>query len=210
MQKILAQLRAALQQLDTLLESMQQKRLMQTIPPQTPPSSIEPPQPAVQEQTPKGSPTLIDQCCGLIRTFEGYVLPGGRDAAGNIYPHGSPAYVNNNPGNIRCLGPRSQWPSLAVACSPSGFCQFKTYQDGWSTLVNGITAIALGNAATGGAYQIAARKLGLKDCSQMTLDQFFEIRDPSSDKNNPKEYSQFVGKGLGVDSSNFRMCQLVE
>lgn len=169
-----------------------------------------PPLPVVQPATPKGSPTMIAQFCALIRTYEGWILPGGRDAAGNIYPNGSPAYANKNPGNIRCEGPKEDWPSLAVGCSTGGFCIFKTTDDGETTLENGVTAIALGTAPAEGAYQIAARKLGLKDCSQMTINQFFEVRDPPADNNEPDKYGSFVGKGLGVDSATFRMCQLVQ
>lgn len=159
--------------------------------------------------TPKGIPTMISQICGLIRTYEGWILPGGTDAAGNVYPNGSPSYQNNNEGNIRCEGPKEDWPSLAIGCSPGGFCIFKMAADGAMTLQNGITAIALGTVSADNPYAIAAKKFGLANCSQLTIAQFFVVRDPP-EENQPNLYSNFVGKGLGVDSSTFRMYQLIQ
>lgn len=182
------------------------------------PSMPQPTTPAPTTQTstpvpasPKGQPTFITQFCSLIQTYEGWILPGGSDAAGNIYPEGSPAYRNNNPGNERCeANDEADWPSLATGSSAGDFCEFKTYQSGWQTLVNGVTAICLGNVPSTNPYAEAAKKLGLANCAQLTIAQFFVVRDPPVDDNDPNAYSAFIGKGLGVDSNTFRMAQLVE
>lgn len=205
LQKVLAQLKSVLQTLSTVLESMKTKPVMQ------PPAAPAPQQPAQPTPvSPKGSPTRIQQLCSLIQTYEGWIAPGGSDAAGNVYPQGSPAFRNKNPGNIRCApADRETWPASAVSATDSGFCVFETYESGMATLDNNITAICLGTAAIDNPYQIAAKKLGLTSCKYLTLDQFFEIRDPESDGNKPNLFSQFVGKGMGVDNSTFRMCDMV-
>src|SRR6185312_1819952 len=63
-------------------------------------------------------PTKIDTFCLAIKSHEGYFAPGEN----RLYPNGTPAWRNKNPGNIR---------------STSGpFIKFATYQDGYNALRN--------------------------------------------------------------------------
>lgn len=39
-------------------------------------------------------------CALAQQDFEGWVLPGGKDWTGKVYPNGSNAYQHNNPGNM--------------------------------------------------------------------------------------------------------------
>lgn len=179
--------------------------------PSVPMPAAIPQQPKPIPITPKSQPSRVSQFCNAIQTYEGYILPGGRDGAGNVYVLGSPAYKNKNPGNIRCFAnDKADWPSLTIGCSPDNFCIFKIYEDGYTTLVNGVTRICLGNVGPTNPYAIAAKKLGLASCKNMTINQFFEVRDPPSDGNDPDKYGKFVGSLLGVDSATFTMAQLVE
>lgn len=157
--------------------------------------------------TPKGQPSVLQLLLGAIKTYEGYVPPGGTDAQGNVYIKGSPAYRNNNPGNLRCAtGDNKNWNRLAVACA-NGFCVFSSFQDGYQALENVVRSVAMGQSLV---YNAQARTLfGVGDGSELTLAQYFVIRDPVEDGNNPHDFAQFCARQMGVDSSTFQMKHLL-
>jgi hypothetical protein len=92
------------------------------------------------------------------------------------------------------------------------------------TAVTGIFAfaiIALAVVWTGfGRRRIATRAIDgsaatcyrlfkVPSCADLTLEQYFDIRDPAADSNNPNQYAQYVGRALGVDDRTFTIKQLL-
>lgn len=66
------------------------------------------------------SPTAVDALAGAIQTHEGYYA-------------GSPAYVNNNPGNLVYVG------QAGATAGSGGFARFSSYDAGLAALKNQIT-----------------------------------------------------------------------
>jgi hypothetical protein len=145
----------------------------------------------------------LENCCAAIQEYEGWGAPGST-INGVHYPNGTPAYRNNNPGNIRCSAVMN---ALATGCDPDGFCVFPSGAVGMEALKTGITDVANGTSATYTA--LAKKEFNVANCANLTLRQFFAIRDPSSDDNDPDKYAQFVGIKLGVDYQTFQMHQLL-
>lgn len=149
--------------------------------------------------TPPPSPTpnptnlpLITLLALAIQSREGWYGPG--QLAG--FPNGTRAYINCNPGNDRWEG-GPPYPLGATGVDADGFLIFKTYTDGFDYLCNAITALCKGDVAASNPYQVAAKAKGLHDCSYLTLEQYFVIRDPSSDNNNPVSYAAFAAGKVG-------------
>lgn len=105
--------------------------------------------------------------------MEGYYAPGENSK----YPNGTPAWVNNNPGNLVF---RNQLNAVANG----RFAKFRTYTDGYNALKN-----LLINACTGQSTIYRP---------DMTLLQFYEIYAPSTDGNSPRTYAEHVANDLGV------------
>lgn len=154
------------------------------IPLQTPPTEEVPPQ--VAPSTPKG---LLIPFCNEIQAMEGWSV-------------GSTSYIHNNPGNLRC----PPLNVLATGCV-NGFCQFKDESTGMQALINVTTSCAKGLSTT---YNTAAKHFGLVSGADLNLYQYFLIRDPQSDGNNPNALAERFGTKLGVSPSTFLMKQLLD
>lgn len=194
-QKIFAALAIILRELNMLQSQQQTTTMLQPemlpIPPQ-----------------PQGNPDLLHAFCMAIQLYEGYIIPGGKDASGNKYPDGSPAYRNKNPGNLRCMhGDKQNWNYLAITCTADNFCVFPTYEIGFQALVNVTLKVVKGLSSLYSAH--AKSDYGLADSGEMNLLQYFTVRDPSSDGNFPAHFAGFMAKQIGVDIATFKMKNLL-
>lgn len=106
--------------------------------------------------------TRLDTWCLSIKDMEGYIAPCAK------YPIGTPAWRNNNPGNIR---------------SGNSFIKFSTYQDGYNALRN-----LLIRACTGQSKVYNANG---------TLYDFYALYAPTSDSNDPRGYAEKVAHDMG-------------
>lgn len=138
----------------------------------------------------------VQTFCLAIQHREGYYPPGG--LAG--YPHGTPAYVNHNPGNLRCGSDKGTWNRHATA-SNNGFCVFPDYYTGFSALCEVTRAVCRATLPNTSPYQAGARTRGVHDCSYLTISQYFMIRDPATDNNDPESFAKEVADKLGVPTS---------
>jgi len=115
----------------------------------------------------------IDIWCQAIKSREGYFAPGEN----SLYKHGTPAWHNNNPGNLK-------WANQKKAYKDGAFAHFETYQDGYDAL----------------------RTLLIKACTDQisfydsngSLLKFYQTYAPSSDNNDPSSYAKEVAGKLGV------------
>lgn len=136
---------------------------------------------------------LLTEFCTEIQTMEGWAP-------------GTTSYTHNNPGNLRCTpGQKANWNALATG-QVGGFCVFKSPAIGMIALRNVTLSCAQGKSPT---YNAAAQRLGLKSSANLNLDQYFVIRDPGSDGNDPRALAQRFGHKLGVDPATFQMSQLL-
>lgn len=105
-----------------------------------------------------------------------------------IIMEGAKTY-RNNPGNIRFRGQQ-------FAENDNGFCKFDTYQHGYDALRNLIIRACSGLSSAynpeGSLYEFYA---GIPPYTK------FPGYAPKSDGNDPKKYSEFVAKKIGVDPS---------
>lgn len=139
-------------------------------------------EPKVPEPTPpppKPAVTLLVPFCQAIQSREGYYAPGQH----KLYPTGTPAWRNKNPGNIK-YGPFAK-ANGAAGQDTSGFAIFPTYDVGFAALMTLVR-----NAASG--------KSTLYEPT-MTFLEFFQTYAPAADNNDPKSYAQEVARKLGVD-----------
>lgn len=83
----------------------------------------------------------------------------------------------NNPGNLRFVGQQ-------FAVNEGGFCKFDTYEHGYEALQN-----MLINACAGKSHIYN---------SDGDLYAFYALYAPSSDNNNPRQYTEFVAQHIGV------------
>lgn len=148
-----------------------------------------PPKPQNAPVSPVLSTTsLMVQFCNEIQNMEGWSV-------------GSTSYIHNNPGNLRC-------PPLNVLADScvSGFCHFKDEPTGMKALINVTTSCAKGLSTT---YNAAAKQFGITSGANLNLIQYFLIRDPQSDDNDPLALAARFGKKLGVNESTFLMKDLL-
>ncbi len=109
------------------------------------------------------------------------------------FTKGSRSYRNNNSGNLKfsdyvqSLGAKGK--------DKDNFAIFDTYQEGYCALCCFLYDACQGNL-------IPYRK-GNERPSSFTIQEFFEVYAPASDKNYPKKYATFVAKQLGVIPSDF-------
>lgn len=96
------------------------------------------------------------------------------------YYKGSRSYRNKNPGNLKFCGQR-----LATGQDANNFAIFKTYEDGFMTLVNQLRYACIGKSAVYSPND--------------TLYSFFQKFAPATDNNNPKIYAEVVAHNLMVD-----------
>ncbi len=132
--------------------------------------------------------TLLGAFCAEIKAMEGWTP-------------GSASFKRNNPGNLRC----PPLNVLAESCD-NNFCVFKDEATGFQALVNVTTAQAQGKSVT---YNTAAQHFGLKDSGELNLYQFFLIRDPQTDGNDPTALAERFGKVLNVDPKQFQLKKLL-
>lgn len=150
-----------------------------------PPDASNPPSP-MQVPLPEPKKDLLTMFCLAIQEREGYFI-------NSQYPKGTPAYINHNPGNIRCGAFATACG--ATGCSKSNFAVFPTYDIGLRALKTLVT-----NAATGKSSVYRA---------SMTIPQFFALYSPSSDGNDPISYAHQVAQKLGVDSATWQIKSLI-
>lgn len=162
-------------------------RFSPTVPPNVPPLPV----PNIEEPEPIPPPKrdLLNEFCLYIQSREGYFAPGQN----KLYPKGTPAWRNNNPGNIK-------YGAFAMSCGAtgkdaSGFAKFPTYEIGFAALKSLVT-----NAAQG---KMKSYK------PTMTLVQFFSAYAPAEDNNDPVSYAREVGFKLDVDYRTFQIKDLL-
>lgn len=136
----------------------------------------------------------ITRFCLAIQSREGYFGPNQLPG----YPAGTPAYINKNPGNLRCdPSTKDNWNHLSIGQN-NGFCVFKDYDSGFEALKNVVTAVCKGQAPATNAYMMAAKRIGKPDCSYLTIIQYFTVRDPATDKNDPMSMANEIAGKVGI------------
>lgn len=164
---------------------------------EVPPSDL--PTPPVEQNTaivdtPTPPADKIKLFCLGIQSREGYFGPNQLPG----YPRGTPAYLNNNPGNLRCdPSNKANWNRLAITQN-NGFCIFLDYDTGLEALMNVVTVVCKGAAPATSPYTLAAKRIGLPDCSHLTLIQYFTVRDPVSDNNDPMSMASEIAGKVGI------------
>lgn len=161
--RIIAWLQRKVASLRKEIAEIEQQNTPPLLPPQPPPP--EPPLPKI----------TVQQFCKAIEWYEGYYPPG----ANPEYPNGTLAWRNRNPGNLRYAK-----QARAIGKDKNGFAVFKTYQDGFGTLVEMV------NRAIKGKSTVYS--------PQMTFQQYFAKYAPPEDNNDPDLYARSVAKRLGV------------
>lgn len=117
---------------------------------------------------------LLNKMCAAIQSREGYIAPG----VNAVYPNGTPAFRNCNPGNLRYAG------QIGSIGQKNGFAVFPDYQTGLDALKRQILLVARGKS-----------KVFPSPC---TIQQFFHIYAPSTDGNDPESYADQVATAMGV------------
>ena len=153
--------------------------------PATPPPIMAPNKPLATTTPPITNPTetkytpTIDDLCLLIRDYEGWILPGGKDWAGKVYPRGSRSYQNCSPGNVK-YSPVGYLPMYGkVGKDEDGFAIFRDKETGMLYLRNMID-------------------VQIKKNPNQTLLQFMSRYAPKSE-NDTVSYASFIAKRLGID-----------
>lgn len=154
------------------------------------------------ETTPSG-PSVTD-LANIIKTLiEGWAEPG-QTLNGVTYPNGTISYQCNNPDNAKYDSQQYATPRTFVINGVNEvFADFDTYEHGWRYMIDTLTNICKG---TPSIYTDAAQKLGLQNSGDLTLNDFFTIRDPASDANNPGAAAATAAKALNVPVT-FQMKQ---
>jgi hypothetical protein len=155
--------------------------------PETTPDPIQPVAPPVE--APALPQSLLNLFVNEIQNMEGWTP-------------GSSSFVRNNPGNLRC----PPLNALATKCQ-GGFCVFKDHATGLQALKNVTLSCAKGQSAV---YNNAANHLfGLPSGAELNLYQYFTIRDPATDNNQPNLLAERFGRVLNVNPTTFRMKHLL-
>lgn len=176
-----------------------------------PPVKLTPKPTPMPKTTPAAPTTILDTFCLAIQSREGYYGPGA--LAG--YPKGTPAFINNNPGNLRCgADNKANWNHLAKGQS-NNFCVFPSYTVGYQALKNEVTAAASGQSAVYKADMVLFNpNYDPVHYVHAPLDQnfwpgFFQLYSPSGDNNDPASYANEVAGKLGVNAQTFKIKQLL-
>ncbi len=129
------------------------------------------------------TPTKIDLWALAIKDREGFIPPCAQ------YPRGTPAWRNNNPGNIEWYGQRN-------ATSNGRFAHYNTYQDGYNDLKTLLIRACTGQHRlynpNGTLTQFFAGIPPFKP---------FSGYSPASDGNDPISYGKEVAQKMGVDAN---------
>lgn len=157
--------------------------------PPEPPELPSPPLEPVEPPTEAPSRATLENLCLGIKHHEGWILPGGKDWKGKVYPRGSRSYQNNSPGNVRYFYGGYLAIYEPVGKDADDFARFKDYGTGWLYLTRMVRGM-------------------VKNNPNWTLLHFFEKYAPKEDNNDPKRYAEVVGERLGVDIS-FKVGNLV-
>lgn len=144
----------------------------------------------------------IEDWAKATQAHEGYFRPGENPN----YPNGTPAWANNNPGNIR---PTTYSKSLGdhyETGARGNFVYYKSYEIGWKALKQ-----FLFDASTDvlKPFRDQRDRLKLKSTRELTLEQFYQVYAPQSDGNNPNRYAADVANRLGVPVST-KVGSLIE
>lgn len=116
----------------------------------------------------------LDTWCHAIQEREGFFSPGENPN----YLEGTPAWRNNNPGNL-------VFENQIGAKSSGRFACFSTYQDGYNALKNLLIWACTGQTT-------------LYNPNGSLVD-FYAVYAPSDDGNNPESYAAEVAKALNVE-----------
>jgi len=171
---------------------------------------IEPQNPAPTEaQAAEPAPTSssvpsVTDLANIIKTvIEGWAEPG-QTLNGVTYPNGTISYQCNNPDNAKYASQQYATPRTFVINGVNeSFADFDTYEHGWEYMLTTLTNICKGTTSI---YTDAAQKLGLQNSGDLTLNDFFTVRDPASDANNPGAAADTAAKALNVPVT-FQMKQ---
>jgi hypothetical protein len=147
------------------------------------------------------SPKVI-AFCQAQQKFEGWYTPN-QIVAGIPYPKGSVTFQANNP----CAIKFSPWQTAPIpaglgclgraATSPMG--EYKNEQAGMDAGCEFLTDVITNQLIP---FRNQAKLWGLKDSSELTIAQYFQIYAPSNaDKNHPIQYGKFVADAIGVPVS---------
>jgi hypothetical protein len=154
-------------------------------------------------QSISSAPTLQD-LFNFIEGYEGWAT-SGETLNGITYPNGSVSYQCNNPENAKWAGQANAQPrTFTIDGKEEIFAAFDTLAHGTEYALDALTTVING---TSSVYNEAAAKIGLANSGELTIDQFFLIRDGVSDGNNPTNYAKSAGEALGVGSATFQMKQ---
>ena len=96
------------------------------------------------------------------------------------YKPGSRSYRNNNPGNLRPPGGRTNYWAGQTGVDSGGFAIFDSYESGFAALETNLNAHIARNP-------------------NQSLADYIGIYAPSTDGNDPVSYASFVADQLGVD-----------
>lgn len=159
--------------------------------PQPAPQTPQPTQPIAPGATPAAySYPKLEAFIAEIKNMEGW-------------EPGSTSFTHNNPGNLRCQP--GNMNILATKCE-DGFCYFPTAEKGMQALRNVTRSTCVGASVT---YNTEAQKVGLKSAADLNLYQYFRIRDPRTDGNDPDALAERFGRVLSVDPTTFTMRELL-
>jgi len=154
-------------------------------------------------QTTSSEPS-VSHLFDFIKGYEGWAAPG-ETLNGVVVPTGSVSYQCNNPMNAKWA---NQQYATARTFEINGrqeiFAAFDTLEHGAAYGMTCLTEVING---TDEVYNVAAHNLGLANSGDLTLNQFFAIRDAASDGNNPDQYAAAAGKQFGVNPATFLMKQ---
>lgn len=170
------------------------------------------PKPSMVTSEPTSSPQVAPQntpplelFIAQIREMEGWYASG--TVVDSVkYTNGSPSWITRNPGNLRCdPNNKSNWNVLAVG-QRNGFCVFPDEKVGMDALRRVTIAQCKGLSTV---YNAAAKKLGLKDSGELNLYQYFTVRDPQTDGNQPTALAERFGRVLKVSPTAFKIKELL-
>jgi hypothetical protein len=164
------------------------------------PTATQPPKPP---QPSSSLPSATD-LFNFIKGYEGWAAPGEM-LNGVTSPNGSISYQCNNPMNAKWANQEYATPrTFEIAGRQEIFAAFDTLAHGTAYGIECLTMVING---TDEVYNVAAHNLGLANSGELTLNQFFAIRDAASDGNNPDQYAAAAGKQFGVTPATFPMKQ---
>jgi hypothetical protein len=157
----------------------------------------------ITTQTAPSGPSVTD-LFNFIKGYEGWAAPG-ETLNGVTLPNGSVSYQCNNPINAKWAGQANAVPkTFEINGRQEIFAGFNTLEYGTEYGNTCLTEVING---TDEVYNTAAHNLGLANSGDLTINQFFAIRDDAADGNNPDQYAAAAGEKFGVNPATFQMKQ---